>query len=108
MEHNNTENVADLLADKANAAHLKLDENIEWLKQQMSPYFLRLNQDESDALSLLATSLHKLEKYKRLTLVDRPNCLMLAQVDEKGSLYRTLHNLPLRKITYLELSLIHI
>ena len=104
MKYNTTEHVADLLAEKANSAHLKLQENIDWLKQQMSPYFLRLNQDESDALSLLATSLHRLENYERLTLVDRPTCLMLAQVDEKGSLYRTLHNIPLRKITYLEIT----
>ncbi len=104
MKYNSTDSVAELLAEKANSAHLKLDENIEWLKQQMSPYFLRLNQDESDALSLLATSLHTLESYKRLTLVDRPDCLMLAQLDEKGSLYRTLHNIPLRKITYLEIT----
>ncbi|PWQ94982.1 NAD-glutamate dehydrogenase domain-containing protein [Leucothrix arctica] len=104
MNYNSTDSVAEVLAEKANSAHLKLDENIEWLKQQMSPYFLRLNQDESDALSLLATSLHRLENYKRLTLVDRPECLMLAQIDEKGSLYRTLHNIPLQKITYLEIT----
>ncbi|RVU83359.1 amino acid dehydrogenase [Leucothrix sargassi] len=104
MNYNSTEHVANLLAEKANASHQQLERNIDWLKQQMSPYFLRLNQDESDALSLLATSLHNLEKYRRLTLVDRQNCLMLAQLDEKGSLYKTLHKLPLRKITYLEIT----
>ena len=104
MSLNTTDQITKELNQKVSHSTQQLSSNLSWLKQQMSPYFLRLNQDETDALSLLALSLHNLETFKRLTLVDRPDCLMLAQVDEKGSLYQTLHNLPQRNIAYLEIT----
>lgn len=96
--------IAEQLSTKVTQSNQQLVNNIDWLQHSMSPYFLRLNQDQSDALSLLALSLHDMEKFNRLTLVDRPECLMLAQVDERGSLYHTLHDLPLRNIAYLEIT----
>lgn len=104
MTLNDTDQIAVQLSQKITESNQHLTNNISWLKNSMSPYFLRLNQDESDALSLLSLSLHNMEKFNRLTLVDRPECLMLAQVDEKGSLYHTLHDLPLRNISYLEIT----
>ncbi|PID45387.1 MAG: amino acid dehydrogenase [Proteobacteria bacterium] len=96
--------IAEQLSNKIALSTQQLADNISWLEHSMSPYFLRLNQDQQDALSLLALSLGDMEKFNRLTLVDRPECLMLAQVDEKGSLYHTLHDLPLRNISYLEIT----
>ena len=104
MSLNTTDQIAEELNQKVSDSNQQLSANLEWLKHKMSPYFLRLNQDESDALSILALNLHNLERFTRLTLVDRPDCLMLAQVDEKGSLYHTLHDLPQRNINYLEIT----
>ena len=104
MSLNNIDQIAQDLSQKVSQSHEQLQSNLKWLKEQMSPYFLVLNQDESSALALLASSLHEMEHYKRLTLVDRADTLMLAQVDEKGSLYHTLHDIPQRNINYLEIT----
>ena len=104
MSLNNSDQIAAQLFEKTNESHKQLATNIQWLQKEMSPYFLRLNQDETTALSLLASNLHNMEASERLTLVDRKERLMLAQIDETGSLYHTLHDLPLRNISYLEIT----
>ena len=43
------------------------DVNLEWIQQEMSPYFLNLNKDEIDALTLLTMSLDTVS-YTHLTL----------------------------------------
>ena len=104
MGLNNSDQIVKQLFEKTTESHNQLADNMQWLQKQMSPYFLRLNQDETTALSLLALNLHNMESSKRLTLVDRKERIMLAQVDEKGSLYHTLHDIPLRNISYLEIT----
>ena len=63
--------------------------NLEWIQQEMSPYFLNLNKDEIDALTLLTMSLDKLGSLEKITLVDREEVLIIAQLSTTGSLYRT-------------------
>ena len=104
MGLNNSDQIAKQLLEKTKESHQQVAANMQWLQKEMSPYFLRLNQDETTALSLLALNLHNMEASKRLTLVDREERLMLAQIDEKGSLYHTLHDLPQRNISYLEIT----
>ena len=65
------------------------DVNLEWIQQEMSPYFLNLNKDEIDALTLLTMSLDKLGSLEKITLVDREEVLIIAQLSTTGSLYRT-------------------
>ena len=48
--------------------------NLDWIQREMSPYFLNLNKDEIDALTLLTMSLDKLESLEKITLVDREGC----------------------------------
>ena len=104
MSFNNSDQIATQLLEKTHETHQQLATNMKWLQQEMSPYFLRLNQDEPNALSLLALNLQHMEASERLTLVDRRERLMLAQIDKKGSLYHTLHDLPQRNISYLEIT----
>jgi len=104
MGLNNSNQIAAQLVEKTNESHQQLATNMHWLQTEMSPYFLRLNQDETNALSLLALNLQNMEASDRLTLVDRKERLMLAQIDKKGSLYHTLHDLPERNISYLEIT----
>ncbi len=80
------------------------DENIEWLKNEMNPLFFVFNQAEVEALSLLTKSLHKLEYHRRLLLVDKPQLTMLAQINSKGSLYKSLQKLPIKQISYAEIT----
>ncbi len=82
----------------------KLDDNLEWLIKQMHPLFFTLNQAEVEALSILTSSLHHMDYHNRLLLVDRPKLAMLAQIDTPGSLYKTLQALPVRAISYAELT----
>ncbi len=104
MSTNNSDQIIQELLEKTNESHNYVAKNVEWLKKEMSPFFLRLNQDETTALSSLALNLHNMESSKRLTLVDRKERIMIAQVDEQGSLYHTLHDLPQRNISYLEIT----
>ena len=80
------------------------DENLEWLKNEMHPLFFVFNQAEVEALSLLTKSLHNMEYHKRLLLVDKPELTMLAQINARGSLYRTLQELPEKNISYAEVT----
>ena len=82
----------------------KLDDNLEWLIKQMHPLFFTLNQAEVEALSILTSSLHHMDYHKRLLLIDTPKLVMLAQIDTPGSLYKTLQELPVRPISYAELT----
>ena len=104
MGLNHSNQIAAQLLEKTNKTYQQLATNMKWLQQEMSPYFLRLNQDEANALSLLALNLQNMEESERLTLVDRKERLMLAQIDKQGSLYHSLHDLPQRNISYLEIT----
>ncbi len=104
MAPSNADQITQQLFAAASESHNQLAANIQWLQTEMSPYFLQLNQDETAALSLLALNLHNIEASERITLVDRKERLMLAQIDAKGSKYKTLNKLPLRNISYLEVT----
>lgn len=99
----NRNSIALLLQDVVLNEEEKLEENLEWLKNEMDPLFFIFNQSEMKALSLLAKSLHSLDYHKRLLLVDRPELIMLAQVGAKGSLYKSLQELPNKRISYAEI-----
>ena len=80
------------------------DVNLEWIQREMSPYFLNLNKDEIDALTLLTMSLDKLGSLEKITLVDREEVLIIAQLSTTGSLYRTVHDLPDKSLRYAEIT----
>jgi len=89
--------LANLVAYKDQA-----DVNLEWIKQEMSPYFLNLNKDELEALTLLTISLDKLKSLEKIVLVDRAERLIIAQLSNDGSIYRTMNELRDKPLSYAE------
>ena len=75
-------------------------ENLGWLQQQMDPYFPITMQEETEAVTSLATGLHTLGQNQRLLLADRERTLILARLNLPGSLYDTLRTLQEREISY--------
>ena len=104
MSSSSTQPVADTILTNLSSYRSQADANLEWIKQEMSPYFLNLNKEEVEALTLLTMSLDKLESLEKITLVDRESRLMIAQLSTKGSIYRTIHNLPVKPLSYAEIT----
>jgi len=104
MSSSSTQPVSDIILTNLSEYRSQADANLEWIKQEMSPYFLNLNKEEVDALTLLTISLDKLESLEKVTLVDRDCRLMIAQLSSKGSIYRTVHDLPAKAISYAEIT----
>ena len=74
--------------------------NADWLESHMSPYFFQAMADEPEALTTLAKGLDTLQRNRRLMLSDRERTLILACVDQPGSLYETLRRIPVEHISY--------
>lgn len=96
--------VADTIQAKLVDYQTQADKNLVWIQQQMSPYFLNLNRAEIDALALLTVSLDKLHRLERITLLDRPERLMIAQLSSEGSIHRTMGELPEKPLQYAEIT----
>ncbi|MBE2887162.1 NAD-glutamate dehydrogenase domain-containing protein [Geobacter anodireducens] len=75
-------------------------ENRQWLREQMNPYFFIAMKDEPEALAVLTRELGMLRRNRRLILADRDKALIMAMVDQPGSLYDTLRRLQEREISY--------
>jgi len=96
--------VADSILANLTEYRSQADTNLAWIKQEMSPYFLNLNKDEVEALTLLTLSLDKLAALEKITLVDREERLMIAQLSTTGSIYRTIQDLPDKALCYAEIT----
>lgn len=104
MSSSSTQSVADTILKNLSVYRSQADTNLDWIKQEMSPYFLNLNKEEVEALTLLTISLDKLESLEKVTLIDRESRLMIAQLSSKGSIYRTIDDLPVKSISYAEIT----
>ena len=104
MSSSSTQPVADTILTNLSVYRSQADANLEWIKKEMSPYFLNLNKEEVEALTLLTISLDKLESLEKITLIDRVSRLMIAQLSSKGSIYRTIHDLPEKPLSYAEIT----
>jgi len=78
----------------------EIAENRRWLREQINPYFFMAMQDEPEALALLERELRSLQNNRRLILADREKTLVLARVNEPGSLYDALRSFQDREISY--------
>jgi glutamate dehydrogenase len=78
------------------------NENLDWLKAQMDSYFFITMQQETEAVFNLAVGLRNLGQNQKLTLADRSKTLILARLNQPGSLYDTLRTLQERDISYAE------
>jgi len=96
--------VADSILTSLTEFRTQAETNLEWIEQEMSPYFLNLNKDEIEALTLLAMSLDKLKLLEKVTLLDREERLMIAQLSTRGSIYRTIHSLTDKPLGYAEIT----
>lgn len=82
----------------------EFSDNSRWLREQMNPYFFVAMQDEPEALELLNRELGSLRYNKRLLLADREKALVMARVNQPGSLYDTLRRIVEREISYAMIS----
>jgi glutamate dehydrogenase len=87
-----------------NGNHARVAESLDWLRQQMHPYFFLGNGDEVEAIANLAANLPGLASNRRITLADRDGLLILAQVGAAGSLFAALRELPERPIGYAQMT----
>ena len=96
--------VADSILTNLTEYRVQAEANLDWIKQEMSPYFLNLNKEELDALTLFTISLDKLKILEKVTLVDREERLMIAQLSATGSFYRTINELAEKPLRYAEIT----
>jgi glutamate dehydrogenase len=75
-------------------------QNASWLQEQMSPYFFQGMADESEALATLVREMSSLQHNRHLILADRDKRLILACVDEPGSLFKSLKQVEAKNISY--------
>jgi len=81
----------------------RTSENLEWLSNNMHPYFFITMKEEEEAILHLAARLDDVPKEKKVTLVDQAKKLILAQLDLPGSIYESLRTLQERDISYAEM-----
>jgi glutamate dehydrogenase len=74
--------------------------NRRWLREQMNPYFFIAMKDEPEALAMLGRELGSLRRNRRLILADRDTSLIMALVNQPGTLYDTLRRVQEREISY--------
>ena len=74
--------------------------NLAWLEKQMHPYFFLSMRQEPEAISILATILDSLSSNKRRILADADDKLILARLNQPGSLYDSLSTLREKDISF--------
>ncbi len=75
-------------------------DNLEWLREQMHPYFFITMKKETEAVAELARGLGWLRKNRRRILAETDRKLILACLSEPDSLYSTMSHLQEREISY--------
>ncbi len=78
----------------------KAKTNLAWLEKQMHPYFFLSMRQEPEAISILATILDSLASNKRRILADTEDKLILARLNQPGSLYDSLSTLREKDISF--------
>ena len=81
------------------------EQNAAWLDRYMSPYFFQAMADEEEAILWLSRGMGRLRRNRSLILIDREKLLVLARVNQPGSLYDSLRRISDRKISYAMFSL---
>ena len=92
--------IRDALADRNRQAM----ENLNWLYDNLHPYFFITMKEDIEAIICLATGLSHVPGQRKLTLLDHEKRLIVARLDIPGSLYETLKTLQEREISYAELT----
>lgn len=79
-------------------------DNLEWLREQMHPYFFITMKKEVEAIANLASGLGWLRNNRRRILAETDRKLILACLSQPGSLYETMKNLQEKEISYAHLA----
>jgi len=82
----------------------KTSENLQWLYNNMHPYFFITMKEEVEAIIHLAERLPDVANEIEVVLVHQPKKQMIARLDVPGSIYDTLKTLREREISYAEMS----
>lgn len=82
----------------------KTSENLEWLYNNMHPYFFITMKEEEEAIIHLAERLPDAANEIEVVLVHQKKKQMIARLDVPGSIYDTLKTLREREISYAEMS----
>ncbi len=90
------EKVRELITDAGGRS----EQHLTWLQGNMDPYFAITMGEEAPAIATLATCLPSLAQNQRLLLADREKTLILARLNQPGSLYDTLKTLEEKEISY--------
>lgn len=77
--------------------------NLVWLQTRMHPYFFTCNSEDVEAVSLLASDLHLLERNRRFILADNDRNLIVAQLGVPGALHHALRSLPEKSVAYAQI-----
>lgn len=93
-------NLTAIIRTTETAKRAAAEQNAAWLQQHMSPYFFQAMVDEQEALSWLARDMERLRSNQSVIMVDREKLLVLARVNQPGSLYDTLRKVGEREISY--------
>ncbi len=80
--------------------HKRSAENLQWLHDNVHPYFFITMQEDIEAISILADGLYALSQNRRMILADRDRMLIMAVVNRPGSLYETLRTIEERDISF--------
>lgn len=100
-----TTTVLEQVKQAISSCNAQLDNNIQWLRDAINPLFFRFNESETKGISMLANNLNELPHFRRLTLVDREDKAIIAQLDELNSIYNAFSRLPAeREIKYAEIT----
>ncbi|NVN90916.1 MAG: NAD-glutamate dehydrogenase, partial [Desulfuromonadales bacterium] len=93
-------NLPEIIRGTACGERITAERNAAWLQQHMSPYFFQAMNDEQEALLWFARGMERLRRNRSLILVDREKLLVLARVNQPGSLYDNLSRISDRQISY--------
>ena len=92
------------LREKMDARYGTARGNLQWLSENMHPYFFITMKEERDSIVDLAMKLSDISSERKIVLTDQDRKLILARADVPGSLYDTLKTLREREISYAEMS----
>lgn len=91
MNSNNASTVLQNVEQLVRRQEGRIGGNLEWLQTAMHPFFFSFNEDEAEALAVLASALNRIHRLSYLRLTDRPERLMIALRGYPNSLYDTLN-----------------
>jgi len=82
----------------------RASKNLDWLWENLPPYFFITMKEEPEVIQGLALNLDQVANQCWVTLINQDKKLILARLDKPGSLYDTLKNIQERPISYAEVT----